>query len=833
MAQMASPQTMEFINTMFPSEASLVGVEPLIHKLKNEIRRVDAEVLAAIRQQSSSGSKAKEDLAAAMRAIQELSQKIKEIKGKAEQSEIIVQEICRDIKKLDFAKKHITTTITALHRLAMLVSAVEQLQGMAAKRQYKEAAGQLEAVNQLCSHFEAYSDIAKISELREKFKTIKQTLKSHVFSDFSSLGTAGLKDDGQQMQQLADACLVVDSLDESVREELVRNICSKELTAYQQIFQGTEVSRLDKAERRYAWIKRQLRANEEVWQMFPPAWKVPYLLCMQFCKVTRAQLMEILDTAMPKPDVATLLQALQRTLEFEQELAERFGESGNAGNADEESDEDTEGVGGDGELTASAIRKKYQKQLAQKQHEGDTEKQVALNAGNAAAIASFSFKGTISSCFETHLGPYVELEEKTLMETLEKLIQEETWEVEEGSQTNILSSSTQVFLVIKRSLKRCSALTRNTTLFNLYKVFQRILNAYAGKLSARLPRGGTGLVASATGTEGQVKVTDRDERVICFIVNTAEYCHETAGQLAENIAKIIDTQFSESIDMSEEQDEFSGVITKALSTLVLGLENKLEAELANMARMSWSTLEGVGDQSDYVNGISAILSSSVPTISGLLSKLYFQFFMDKLAASFAPRFYFNIFKCKRISETGAQQMLLDTHAIKTVLLEVPALCGQTPSPASYTKYVTREMGKAEALLKVILSPMEAIADTYRALLPEGTAADFQRILDLKGVRRNDQQPLVDLLSKRGQGSVPPSPVASSSLVTHNQLMQSSSHDVREAMMARATALGRGAMAQTAAAAVVSSTGLKRIFALAEQAKEGAAKKDGFRRLFNN
>jgi hypothetical protein len=52
--------------------------------------------------------------------MQELTQRIKEIKGKAEQSEVMVQEICHDIKKLDFAKKHITTTITALHRLAML-----------------------------------------------------------------------------------------------------------------------------------------------------------------------------------------------------------------------------------------------------------------------------------------------------------------------------------------------------------------------------------------------------------------------------------------------------------------------------------------------------------------------------------------------------------------------------------------------------------------------------------------------------------------------------------------------------------------------------------------
>ena len=46
--------------------------------------------------------------------------KVREIKTKAEQSETMVQEICRDIKKLDFAKNHITTTITALHRLTML-----------------------------------------------------------------------------------------------------------------------------------------------------------------------------------------------------------------------------------------------------------------------------------------------------------------------------------------------------------------------------------------------------------------------------------------------------------------------------------------------------------------------------------------------------------------------------------------------------------------------------------------------------------------------------------------------------------------------------------------
>lgn len=96
-------------------------------------------------------------------------------------------------------------------------------------------------------------------------------------------------------------------------------------------------------------------------------------------------------------------------------------------------------------------------------------------------------------------------------------------------------------------------------------MFQRILKAYATKLFGKLPKGGTGIVAAATGTDGQIKVfsffilftiiynqysflhieftvlillfpyfktfqtSDRDERIICYIVNTAEYCHKTVS----------------------------------------------------------------------------------------------------------------------------------------------------------------------------------------------------------------------------------------------------------------------------------------------------------------
>lgn len=823
---MEKSSALDYINQMFPTEASLTGVEPLMQKIHSEIRRVDSGILAAVRQQSNSGTKAKEDLAAATHAVEELMYKIREIKTKAEQSEMMVQEICRDIKKLDFAKKHITTTITALHRVTMLVSAVEQLQVMASKRQYKEAAAQLEAVNQLCSHFEAYRDIPKITDLREKFKNIKQILKSHVFSDFSSLGTGKETEDGNLLQQLSDACLVVDALEPSVREELVKNFCNRELTSYRQIFEGAELAKLDKTERRYAWIKRRLRTNEEIWKIFPPAWHVAYLLCIQFCKLTRTQLVEILNNMKEKPDVGTLLLALQRTLEFEEELEEKFG--GGSHSREIGGDMEEMNRGENKNRTVSDIRKKYEKKLAANQGSGSEDK-VGHNDLSAPG-AGFNFRGIVSSCFEPHLTVYVELEEKTLMEHMEKLVQDETWEIEEGSQTNILSSSMQLFLIIRRSLKRCCALTKNQTLFNLFKVFQQILKAYATKLFVKLPKGGTGIVAAATGMDGQIKTSDRDERVICYIVNTAEYCHNTAGELAENVSKIIDSQLAELVDMSEVQDEFSAVITKALVTLVHGLETKFDAEMAAMTRVAWGTLESVGDQSEYVNNINMILTSSIPVLGRLLSSTYFQFFFDKLASSLGPRFYLNIFKCKQISETGAQQMLLDTQAVKTILLDIPSLGKQTAGAASYSKFVSREMSKAEALLKVILSPVDSVADTYRALLPEGTPLEFQRILELKGLKKADQQNILDDFSKRGSGItqppiaslvVPPAPSAPQTApVFTNPISAGTVLTSREDVLTRAAALGRGA----------ATTGFKRFLALTEAAKD---RKDGpFRKLFN-
>lgn len=85
----------------------------------------------------------------------------------------------RDIKQLDFAKRHLQTTITALKRLHMLVSAVDQLSFMAKQHHYKEAANLVDAVRQVCGS----ADITSILLPMYTYNILYYTRESSYMSD--------------------------------------------------------------------------------------------------------------------------------------------------------------------------------------------------------------------------------------------------------------------------------------------------------------------------------------------------------------------------------------------------------------------------------------------------------------------------------------------------------------------------------------------------------------------------------------------------------------------------------------------------------------------------
>ena len=279
-----------YLNEHFPDEKSLDRADTFIANIQAGIAKTKAEIKEIIHSQADRSTNAHTQVGEAKQAIKQLYTKVKDIKSKAEESEQMVDDICHDIKLLDTAKTNLQTSITTLKRLHMLVTAVDQLEVMAEGRQYREAGNLLQAVNELYSHFDGYDEIPKIAELRNSVVETKDDLTQRILEDFKYIRTlASDKVNGDaapdeddfgpnnednrcasplpglhSLDQLSDACIVVDSLDPKIKEQIIQQFCDMHLNVYDVIFRenGGEDT-LETIDRRYAWWRRTVRKYDE------------------------------------------------------------------------------------------------------------------------------------------------------------------------------------------------------------------------------------------------------------------------------------------------------------------------------------------------------------------------------------------------------------------------------------------------------------------------------------------------------------------------------------------------------------------------------------------
>merc|ERR1719343_1682365 len=215
----------------------------------------------------------------------------------------------------------------------------------------------------------------------------------------------------------------------------------------------------------------------------------------------------------------------------------------------------------------------------------------------------------------------------------------------------------------------------------------------------------------------------KDVQKVCCVIGTAEYCDETLPQLADSLLQVIDPSFEEKVTFTAEQDGLHQLMNRANETLVLSVGCSLDEAFSKMTRTGWASFsQDVGDHSPYVGDISERLPKQLGPVSANLSKIHYLFFCDKFVQAFVARFITEIYRCRKISEQGAQQLLLDTSHIKTTLLEAPVLGSGKQMQTAYSNYVLREMGKAENMLKVLASP-DIDVTAVSAMLGERSATE--------------------------------------------------------------------------------------------------------------
>lgn len=180
-----------------------------------------------------------------------------------------------------------------------------------------------------------------------------------------------------------------------------------------------------------------------------------------------------------------------------------------------------------------------------------------------------------------------------------------------------------------------------------------------------------------------------------------------------------------------------------------------------MRKIDWSSVSSVGDDSQYVKEIRKVCNDSVPRIRSYISKIYFQNFCLKLVTAILDKLNENIWKLKRITMTGAGQLLLDLNGMKTYFLKMPqiGLQGQPTydeyAPTKmYTTLVNQRISKIEIILKLVCAEDDKLAEMFQLLWPDGTSSDFDAVVDLKA-RTGIAAPLdkVSGLLNKGAGVV--------------------------------------------------------------------------------
>ncbi|KAK1058583.1 Vacuolar protein sorting-associated protein 53 [Friedmanniomyces endolithicus] len=695
----------DHLNALFSHSSTLSTVPKASAALRRHQHALDHDISTLVRVQTTSDSDSVRRIQDAKAELEQLFAKIEGVRERALETERAITEMTADIKRLDSTKKNLTLSMTALKRLQMLTTAYEQLRGLSQSRQYRECAHLLQAVIQLMAHFKSYRSIDQIAALSKNVADVQRELLEQVCEDFEVTFAKG--EVQQKRGMLAEACQVMDALGDHARARLVTWYCNTQLREYRQVFRGNdEAGSLDNIARRYSWFNRMLKTYDaEHAALFPASWRVNEMLANAFCETTRDDYKGILQRSMRRtdgqpPDVNLLLSCLQETLDFEHSLEKRFA------------------IG---------------------------ESRSSMDTVTSSEEKRHGFSQAVSEAFEPYLSIWVESQDKQLATLIPKYRQQPIKSPDEDFHSQlVIPSSTELFHQYRVTLAQCAKLSTGSRLLELSRTFGKYLDAYAQQVLFYHLAEKTG----GPSVEGAV-----------IILNTADYCFTTTNQLEEKIKSRIDEDFRDKVDMQSQADAIMGVASAAVRALVHKTELDCEPAWREMRTVPWSKMDSVGDQSPYVAVLLHRVKDRSKEILRLLPKpQYARAYCDHLVDTLTNTYLLNIAASKPISETGAEQLLLDSYVLKKGFAELATLAtesatgGSKPTPLNpaFVKRVNQSTAKLDPLLKTLqvrASPPEGLVQAYLIHIRDRSELNFRKILDLKGItRKAEQHSLIELFN---------------------------------------------------------------------------------------
>lgn len=751
--------------------------------MKRKIHRIDEEIIESVSKQSRAGQRGRAQLEESRESIKEVFGKIGEIKTKASNSEQMVNDICSDIRDLDFAKRNLSLTTKALSNLQSIVQELERLKTMTERKNYSEVANLTEAVKEILRLFAGWSQIDRVKELQGAFDSVKRLIKQQVFLDLGHIDVN--KYSREELDNLADACFVIDAMGEDVRNEFLQQWSERQLGVYELKFKpGAEESQLPNVDKRYQWLLTWISHYEEHFaKVFPMRWRASEVVAHEFCLKTSERMLDMLEKTKSTLKVNALKAALKNTLKFEDALVKYF--SRQLQDIPTEDIEKTLNINPDDPNASTSIPMSSHDPMAEAIVDKLAPKRGLADRHEELIKQEMQkFRGVISMSFEGYMYLYVENQQAIVQNRFVELLQQETWTVDEQAQSKVFASARGLFDTLSKVRQRVQNLNQSQAFFEIFGIFQRYLSEYADKLKQKLDQVE---LASQRGT------TVADEITCCVMINTAQYC----ASMVETIQKIVQQEISEkfktNVDLEKERVKFTLIIAQAREVLTKLIALAIDPAFIEMMRTQWDRFTAetsVLDASSYVSVCSDYFYEHMPmfrnyimdtnvfrTDTSEVGPNYFQIICDSILSYVPKRFEQALFACRKLNEAATQQLVTDFAQFRKMLEMLPTMvrndangdsssasgsAGISSSGASslsssqkvsgssvpvasqaYLKRVRRETEPVEKKLKVIWTPADMLVDTFKALLPNSPDTEFVAIMQLKGIPFAEQHALLD------------------------------------------------------------------------------------------
>lgn len=615
----------------------------------------------------------------------------------------VISEIEADPHELDIATFRLNGPGETLRKINKLIETVRELEVELKAGEfdyYRTVAEMLTDVKEQQEPFHAYGALPHIVQIAKKIEAIETELKRQVQWSCREIGPLAAEDPDSpppepifEIESLNQICLIIDALGVDFRRDLMDRFSQIQLIPYEKFFKfGNQFSTLEHLDRRCLWFKKLLvTIDNRVSCIFPPNYRLPVHLFSEFVRRTKQHVGDLLDemendeSIDQNVHVATLLKALKGMLAFEAEMKASFA--------------------------------------VHLQTDDDNDDPIEIH-------------DSIAEAFDPYLGAYVQLERQNLETLMTGLVRDEENGVvgEEGPQkpTDAFVSSRKMFEFIKGSLKRCTQFSTGLTYLSLSKEFRVCLAHYANSLKCRCP-------SPISMKDGKVPIYDLQkdgELSCCKIVITAEYCIDTIPPLEAMMKKHIHPSYEDQVNFTDQTDAFMDLVSYTMNILCTGICERMDPSMKDLKKINWSSVDMVGDSSHYVKGMLSVINGVVPRIRSVISGIYYMNFSTTLVGKTFDVYLATLHKLRRVSKTGAGQLLLDLSNIKEFLHKMPTLRtpeGQTPVVISKTfkAYVDKRASYIESILKIVCTDDDKMEEMFAILLPESDSSELEMIQSMK------------------------------------------------------------------------------------------------------